>query len=527
LDVTIDPDGWFAGFWPGGILEVEKTINNAEGWVHVVFLGIPGANGTHTAPYGQGRIVSLTFNASYKADTYPPPTVEITLKNPRTFVHRMELDADVGLIDLTSPVGTSWTAINSYDYGSPYTLDGWVDKDVDGELSIGDELVLTDTVGGRTLTYVMKDLKGTLTMTMQPFPATEDYIWIADFPNEGLENFGLPGRTTGGGTAAAFDGFGNPYWTGNFTLQYPFSSVASITVHALPFTPDEYTYTLTEGVDYIVYPDDDKIELLTPLDVDIINECWQDGVNNTLNGWPWINYVASGIQSVYVDMQNGTARFGRNLGYEQPPPSEWWYEPFWPWELEGWWALGYFSGPYNWPDGSIWWINYTAASYITVEYYAEPDPRPYYVEFDGSYEDFLALGDPVGTTWNEVYPSTLNVWTCTGWTDADSSGDITVGDTLTLESGIGVRDFVIDHVATDMTVDQVFTICDKDPSHPYFGREPIVQVAGFPHPDYPWCPWHGSDSSPPLPHQVKSATYEAYFRPPGGMIDVYTQYPNP
>jgi len=45
LNVTIDPEGTFAGFWPGGIFEVNKTINNDEGWVYVAFLGLPGGDG--------------------------------------------------------------------------------------------------------------------------------------------------------------------------------------------------------------------------------------------------------------------------------------------------------------------------------------------------------------------------------------------------------------------------------------------------------------------------------------------------
>ena len=503
LNVTIDPEGTFAGFWPGGIFEVNKTINNDEGWVYVAFLGLPGGDGNHTAPSGNFSVFSVTFNSTYEG---PILSVNITLKNPKSFIHRMILHADDGLIDLTSPIDTDWTAINSYDYSTPYNLFSWTDNDGNSQLSAGDELLLNNTSNGKWHRYILYEIKGTLgPLEQQPFQAIDDYIWVADFPNEGLENCGLPGRTTGGGTAAAYNGFGNPYWTGNFTLQYPFVSVNSITVHALPFTPDEHTYTLTEGVDYIVYPDDDKIELLHPLDVNITNECWQDGVNNTLNGWPAIKYIASGIQSVYVKFPNGTERFARNLGFEQSPPAEWWYEPEWPWELEGWWALGYFSGPFNWPANSTWWINYTAASYITVDYNAEPDTRPYYVEYNGTYQEFLDLENPINTTWKEIYPNTLPTYTLVDWTDSDSSGNLTIGDYITFEGDVGNRTYLVNGLSLDIIVDQIRTVEDKDINSPFYGMPLIIELAGFPHPDYPWSPWHGSDSSPPLPHNVEGS----------------------
>ena len=229
---------------------------------------------------------------------------------------------------------------------------------------VGNRLAKLENGAETTYTYDEDDrLLSVLSLTEN---ALDDYIWLASFPEGGLTNNGLPGRTVG--TDNPYNGFGVPYWTGNFSLTYPVESVNSIKCTYLPFTADEYTLTLTEGVDYIVHPDEDKIELLVPQDVDIINEHWVDGVNNSLNGWPWINYVASGISAVYVSMPNGTSRPSPNAGYMGPPPGEWWYDPDYPWELEGWWALGYFPGPWNWPVGSEWWINYTAAPYLTIDY---------------------------------------------------------------------------------------------------------------------------------------------------------------
>jgi hypothetical protein len=198
----------------------------------------------------------------------------------------------------------------------------------------------------------------------------DNYMWATDAVSaDGLDNFGLPGRTAVPVDAAAYDGYGKPYWTGNFSLSYPIEYVNQINVTYLPFTPDNYTVTLTEGVDYFVHTY--AIDLLTSLDVPIINEHWVDGVNNTVSGWAAIGYVATGIQSVYVKFPNGTERFARNYGYMAPPPSEWWYDPDWPWEFE---RLLCFCCSWDWPAGSEWWVNYTAASYLTVDYTAIAPP---------------------------------------------------------------------------------------------------------------------------------------------------------
>jgi len=71
--ITIDPTGWFAAFWPSGIFTVKNEWNDTTGLAWIVFLGIPGDNGTHTAPAGQGIIADVVFKAIY--EQVPPPFV--------------------------------------------------------------------------------------------------------------------------------------------------------------------------------------------------------------------------------------------------------------------------------------------------------------------------------------------------------------------------------------------------------------------------------------------------------------------
>ena len=83
VDVAIDPDGWFASFWPGGVVEAFTPIlNNTEGYVRFGFVGIPATGGVHSPPYGVGRIATITFNATYLHLGYPPPSCVVGLKNP-------------------------------------------------------------------------------------------------------------------------------------------------------------------------------------------------------------------------------------------------------------------------------------------------------------------------------------------------------------------------------------------------------------------------------------------------------------
>jgi hypothetical protein len=507
-----DPDGWFAGFYPGGIFEVTPPTEEVPGMIHFAFVGVPGIS--HTAPFGSGRMLEVTFTTLTESPTFPPGSSEICLKNPQTFTSEHNFDSIGGTIDLTNPVGSSFHQLTPVYCQGPYTVLSYVDDDGNGELSADDHFVMEDGAGFY-FNYQVEKIACTLNLTLAK--SLDDLLW----PTSNIDLFygtGLSGRIVGTPPPNPYDGYGGP-WVGNFSTTYDVQSVNSITVTALPYTADEYTYALVEGVDFLVHDDDNLIELLHPLDDVIINEHWVDGVNNTLNGWPYINYVASGISSVYVKFPNGTERYAINLGYAQPPPAEWWYDPEWAWELEGWWALGYFCpAAYCWPAGSEWWINYTAVPYMTIDY--NTDPSTVYVEYDGTYEDCLAIADANGTTWNEVYPKSWQSYDCVYHDDADASTSITVGDWLWMSD---LKQFEVAGVSTDIEALRKPWICEEDPTDRYFGWEPIVNLAGFPHEDRDYCPWHNNPYAPKLPHLVECAMYTECFTPAGCFIDVYTQ----
>lgn len=79
LGVTVDPDGWFASFWPGGVFTVKNETDDATGLAWICFLGIPGDNRAHTPVRGQGRIAVVHFNATCQLP--PSSTVQVFLLN--------------------------------------------------------------------------------------------------------------------------------------------------------------------------------------------------------------------------------------------------------------------------------------------------------------------------------------------------------------------------------------------------------------------------------------------------------------
>jgi len=79
VEVTIDPDGWFASFWPTGINEIIQEINNTAGTVRVVF---NASDETHTPVFGMGSVLRVEFKAVFESSEWPPLSCTIGLKNP-------------------------------------------------------------------------------------------------------------------------------------------------------------------------------------------------------------------------------------------------------------------------------------------------------------------------------------------------------------------------------------------------------------------------------------------------------------
>jgi len=520
IDGKIDPDGWFAGFWGEGRHDVFAPTEDVPGQVHFAFVGIPSYPlPGHTPIFGVGRILTLTFTTLTDSTEFPPDSSPVYLENPQVFSTEYNFHSIGGLVGLDNPGDAVFHQLVPDYCEDPLEIPHWEDNDGDSLLSEGDNFVMIDLTSDFYFEYQMEEIACTLELTLAK--SLDDHFWVTTFPQEGLTNNGLPGKPIGGGNP--YNGFGNPDWYGNFSTTHPVSSVNSITVHALPFTQDEYTYTLTEGLDFIVHDSDNLIELLHSLDTPIINEHWVDGVNTSLLGWAAINYVASSIDSVWVDMKNGTARFGLNLGYAAPPPSEWWYDPDWPWELTLWQLLDYcYECPGDWPSGSEWWINYTATPYLTIDY--NTDPQTIYIEYDGNYTDCLAITNANGTHWNEVYPTSSQSYDIVFHDDVDESNSITSGDYLWMSD---LKQFLVEEVSTDIKALRKTWICEDNPVDLFFGFPTSIDLAGFPHPERDYCPWHNKDYSIPLPHYVEDAVYSECYNPTGGFIDIYTQYPGP
>ena len=79
LSVTIDPWGWFASFWPSGITEIAKEINNTAGTVRVAF---NTSDESHVPVSGLGPILTVEFKAIHESSGWPPPACTLGLKNP-------------------------------------------------------------------------------------------------------------------------------------------------------------------------------------------------------------------------------------------------------------------------------------------------------------------------------------------------------------------------------------------------------------------------------------------------------------
>jgi hypothetical protein len=236
---------------------------------------------------------------------------------------------------------------------------------------------------------------------------------------------------------------------------------------------------------------------------------------------PWVEYpsgnAAKDIYNITAYFPNGTVTaVPEGTGYNQ-----WYYYAPWPCEVEC-----DMLNATQYVDGTILEVTYLGFPRAEINYTASLPTV--YAEHRGTYSDFLAdLSDPVCSDWDELLPDPTREYHCIGWNDTDSSGNVTVCDYLLLSGAAGNLTYHVDHLATDLIVDQEQCICEVDPSHEYFCEPLIVDVAGFPHPERDMCPWHGSELAVPLPHKVENATFCAFFKPPGSWIDLFTQYPDP
>jgi len=134
LGVTVDPDSWFASFWPGGVFIIKNETNDATGLAWICFIGLPAADGTHTPVEGQGRIAVVHFNATCEL----PPSFTV--------------DAlQLGIIDLTISgfphPGNPWPPWNGLDCAVdlPSSVEG-VPKFLFGDVNFDDAVNILDIV---------------------------------------------------------------------------------------------------------------------------------------------------------------------------------------------------------------------------------------------------------------------------------------------------------------------------------------------------------------------------------------------
>jgi hypothetical protein len=414
--------------------------------------------------------------------------------------------------------------VPNHGYNNPYTATSW-DDNGDSILSVSDQIIL-EGADGFYFDYHIDRITATLNLTQLPFTQAAPPIWFADITDYGLGYLGTPYPAALPGTPASQGGGGNYDMTGNFTNTGGYyASINSITADFRNGT----VRTLNAGTEYQVYPGTNQIEILVPLDHHEIGEYFIYGANGTPVGWPAPKaydptYCLTGVQGIDLNFPNGTARAATG-GEGYPSPLEWWYMPDYPSEFQAWYAT-WPSGD-NATTGTEYWIDYTLATLLTVDFNAIPDPNPRYLDFNGTYADFLALVDPVNSTWDEIFPVSLRDYIIVGWDDNDASTDLSAGDKIYTDGTEGLIDYMVNEVNTNIYASRKPWICEDDPTDRYFGLAPIVTVAGFPHEDRSMCPWHNSSASVPLPHVVENGEYCAPFKPSGGFIDIWTQYPDP
>jgi len=500
INSTIDPDGTFGAFWSSGAFQLMNDMEPS--YVDIAFMGL---GQTHTPVSGIIRIATITFNVTYLPNVSPYPIVPINLENPLVPSIWYILDSNSGIIDLSTPVPTEWTSIyprSSFQYG--FNLTDWTDTNGDGKLGVGDQIILLNEATLKTHDYKIDEVKGTIQLTQLYTKFAEDKLAMDGPTNKYTPEPKLIDTLD-------TDGLGHPDWVGNFSLKYPVASITKF--HVIPQIGAEYD--LVDGVDFKVNPDG-TVELIKPLDEKVINESLGAMPFGANAGWPPTAYILDSFQGVYIVMPNGTSRYANGGIFEEGPPSdangnnEWWYESWFPYELESWWATGYYPDPqWTWPDGTEVFVNYSAPAFVHIEYNAKPDTQPYFMEWQGDYSEFLALSDLTNTTWMQIHPTYNKIWNVTAWEDVDSSGNLTTGDKLTMTLDTLEAVFEFQGKSTDIKAIELPCVQDVDPNAQFYTNPLIVSIAGFPHPDRLMSPWFGSSYAIPLPNEVENSEFEA------------------
>jgi hypothetical protein len=225
---------------------------------------------------------------------------------------------------------------------------------------------------------------------------------------------------------------------------------------------------------------------------------------------PWVEYPSGNAAK---DIYNITAYFPNGTVTAVPEgtgTNQWYYDSDWPCEVEC-----DMLNATQFVNNTILEVTYLGWPKAEISYTASLPTV--YAEHNATYSEFLTdLSDPVCSDWDELLPNPTRAYHCIAWNDTDASGNLTVSDYMLLQGPPGNLTYHVDHLATDLIVDQEHCICKVDPSHEYYCEPLIVDVAGFPHPERSMCPWHGSEMSVPLPHKVENATYS----PPSLIHDV-------
>ena len=469
LDITIDPDGDFGAFWSDGTYPLWKEINNTEGSLHIAFMGF---GETHDPVNGTIRVANITFNVIYESALAPVEPID--LENPLVPSTWYILNSEGGIIDLSAPVTTDWLALFATSrYGLGFDLTDWTDEDGDGQLSVGDQINLLNNETLKTHDYYLKDIKGTLELSMVPwteFEAVGDYVGAFSY----FEHF--IGDTPGN----AYLSWGN------------------LGVNQINVTFGNYTERELAPGEYIEVSGENRIYIDIPLDVVIVENCTL-GVDAWL---PWVEYpshrAAKDIIKIHVYWENGTDR-------DLVEDTEWFHDPDWPCEMGC-----PMLDPAEFPDGTIFEGTFVAYPFpIGVNYEATGIPQTKYVEFEGTYDDFLALGDPMYTLWHEIYIWYCNTWNLTAFDDVDVSGNITISDYIILDLDGANYTFQVTGVSTDIKVLQKPCVQDIDPGDPYYTNPIIVKIAGYPHPERAMSPWYGRSGPVPLPNTVENSSFQA------------------